>query len=388
MKRSEVDALARLLDGESVPDEQVGDEARALAALGAAMQASAVRPRPEFRADLRAMLIEEARTQAAAPGLMARLRGRVNDTAERWRYSTRLAAASGAAAVALSGGGVAAAAQHALPGDALYPVKVLTQDARLAVVRDAGDRGERQLTLAAERAEDAAMVVPAGKQEAAADALRDADARTRDGARGLITEYQSGENPAALAHLREFSTSQRTRIGAIAPQLRGTAVVAASDALVVLDRIDARILALTEGCPGCAPDGSFDYSYIPPATEAFDPCPCVQATDVDTDAAPTAPTGAGDEPAPAEQPRQPADAPAADAPAPAGPGASAPAVPSAPRIEVRDPAPVDDATKAVEDTTNRVVDDVIKRTEPAAPPEQPLRDVVEDLGETVESLLP
>jgi hypothetical protein len=385
MKRSEVDALARLLEGETVPEEEAGDEARALAALGAAMQAGAVRPRPEFRADLRAMLIEEARTQAANPSLLTRLRGRMNETAARWRYSTRLAAASGAAAVALSGGGVAAAAQHALPGDALYPVKVAMEDARLALVRDAGARGERQLSLAAQRAEEAALVVGDGEQDAAAGALRDADARTRDGAGELITRYQAGEDPAALDRLQTFSGEQRIRISAIAPQLRGSAVVAASDALVVLDRIDARIIALIEGCPACPAEAAFDYSYIPPATEAFDPCPCVQADDAETDLAPAPRDAADTEESPADP--VPADAPAADDPGTTDPRIE-PQAPAAPRIEVQGEDPVQDTTKAVEDTTNKVIDDVIRTRPEPVPLEETVEDLTDEVGDTLGDLLP
>jgi hypothetical protein len=371
-----------------VPEEEVGEEARALAALGAAMQAGAVRPRPEFRADLRAMLIEEARTQAANPSLLTRLRGRMNETAARWRYSTRLAAASGAAAVALSGGGVAAAAQHALPGDALYPVKVAMQDARLALVRDAGAHGERQLSLAAQRAEEAAVVVGDGEQEAAAGALRDADARTRDGAGELITRYQTGEDPAALDRLQTFSGEQRTRIGAIAPQLRGSAVVAASDALVVLDRIDARILALTEGCPACPAEAAFDYSYIPPATEAFDPCPCVQAVDAETGTTPGPQDAADTEEAPVGP--APAEAPAAEDSGVTGPRVEpqTPAAPAVPRVEVQGEEPVQDTTKAVEDTTNKVVDDVIRKRPEPVPLEETVEDLTDQVGDTLGELLP
>src|SRR3712207_359685 len=99
MKRNDIDALARLLDGDPVTETAASADTRALAALAAALESSAapltassttagappaaataVLPRPEFRSQLRASLIDAAREQAATPPLLTRLRQRVEDT--------------------------------------------------------------------------------------------------------------------------------------------------------------------------------------------------------------------------------------------------------------------------------------------------------------------
>ncbi|MDP9406042.1 MAG: DUF5667 domain-containing protein, partial [Actinomycetota bacterium] len=151
--RPDIDALARLLDGHAVPNASA--EAHALGALARSLSAAAAPPRAEFRASLRATLVDAARAQAANPPLLARLRQSVDDATARWRYSTRLAAATGAAAVALSGGGVATAAQQALPGDVLYGVRLSLEDARLALLRDDVARATQRLAYAGERVADA-----------------------------------------------------------------------------------------------------------------------------------------------------------------------------------------------------------------------------------------
>src|SRR5687767_13634786 len=109
MKSADLDAFARLLDGD-LPEGEATAEARVLSSFARALEASAVRPTMESKADLRAMLVEAAREQAAAPTFLARLRSSYDETTSRWRYSMRLAAASGATAMALSSGGVALAA--------------------------------------------------------------------------------------------------------------------------------------------------------------------------------------------------------------------------------------------------------------------------------------
>ena len=67
------------------------------------------------------------------------------------RNSILVAAASSAVAVLLGGSaGMAAAAQNALPGEALYPVKRGIESAQLQLV-SGPDRGRAQLANAADR---------------------------------------------------------------------------------------------------------------------------------------------------------------------------------------------------------------------------------------------
>ena len=301
MRTPDIDALARLLDGD-LPDGEAPAEARALGAFAKALEGSVASP-PAFagKMDLRAALVEAAREQAAAPTLLARMRAGFTDTTTRWRYSMRLAAASGASAMALSSGGVALAAQQALPGDALYGVKLALEDAGLLFMGDQAERGQQHLVNAGERMDEARSSAEAGNMDGAGRALREADAAGRAGAREIIQASQKRGDPSLLGLLETFSTQQRNRLTALLPMLTGEAATAANDVMVALNRIDQRVAVLSGSCADCGTETvttdearqtsaapprdnvvadarNFDFSDIPPASQPFTPCPCVSAT--------------------------------------------------------------------------------------------------------------
>jgi hypothetical protein len=390
MKQPDIDALARLLDGD-LPDGEAPAEARALGAFAKALESSAAAP-PAFagKADLRAALVEAAREQAAAPTLLARMRGSISETTTRWRYSMRLAAATGASAMALSGGGVALASQQALPGDALYGVKLALEDAGLLFIGDQAERGAQQLVNAAERMDEAERSAAAGNMDGAARALREADAAGRAGARDVIQASQKRGDPSLLDLLATFSTQQRDRLAALLPLLTGDARLVADDVMVALDRIDQRVAVLGGSCAACGTDTvvtddarqtaaapsrdtvlvdarDFDFSDIPPASEPFSPCPCVGVTgttggtaDKAGGAVDEAEDEATDKP---RKPRKPSD-PKPDEPKPDEPEPDQGPLPGA-------PAPVKDTVDKVEDEANDVIDGVLEQLpvdRPTLPP--------------------
>lgn len=356
MDRKDVEALAQLLDGTPPGNGEAAGEVRALAALAVAMEASAARPRAAFKADLRAALIAEAREQAAEPApLLTRLRVKVDETTARWRYSSRLAAASGAAALALSGGATAVAAEHALPGQILYPVKLAIEDARMTLVRGDESRGERHLGYAERRTEEARISTEDGNDAGAAQALREADGSTRAGASALIGAYQDTADRAPLRTLLVFTMAQRERVEDLQALLDREAGEAAWDHLVTLDRVETRIAALLGGCPACpdavtpgvppaAADG-FDFARIPPAHEEFNPCPCPPAEDPQPRPVPPV----QDPPAtpPEDEDPDPGPPPTTDDPPPPPPD-DEPALPDVPdAVDDIVPDPVQDAVDEI-----------------------------------------
>lgn len=410
MTRKQAEALARALDG-----EETTGEARALAHMAQVLERGTSRPgaaavRPEFRGELRALLVEEARTAAAAPSLLTRLR----DATIRWRYSTRLATATGATAFALSGGGVAAAAEQALPGGVLYPVKLALEEARVALVRDTVAKGERYLSYAAERAVEARISLDEGYQTGAGRALREADESTRKGAGHLITAFQQDGDAEAIALLSDFARDQRRRIASLLPLLEGEAARAARDSLVVLERIEARVVALS-GCPSCQssaapPTGQvFDFSTIPAADEPFDACPCEPATQVSPPPLRPRPTATPQEPGgqtpPGEEPPPPGDE---EPPPPDGedvlPGLPGPLeepggtvndvlkdviektvekAPAVPDVNSSDGLtdPLDDAVDEASDPVQSIIDGVLAPTEPdSGSLTEPVDDLLDDAG--------
>lgn len=284
MTRSDVDALARLLEG-NLSHAEAAQRARPLVGLARALQSSAVveSPAPEFKAELRFRLVAEARALQGAPSLLSRVRGSLDGTAARWRHSTRLATATGVTALLLSGGGVAAiATERALPGDLLYPAKLALEDWRLTLASDEAARGALLLTYAAARVDEARVMAEAGDEQAAAQALREADETARAAARTLISSFERSRDPKLLDWLAGFAAQQRGRVAALTDLLHAEARAAAQDVLVALERIEQRV-AVVGGCPTCGQDdrralprsgAGFDFGDVPPAREPFQACPC------------------------------------------------------------------------------------------------------------------
>ena len=284
MRNRDAEALERLLEGGPTPLGDGPAELRSLAAVAEALSAPITTPAPDeaFRTELRAMLLEEARgLQAQAlPRILPRVRAASATLAERWRYSTRVAAASLAAALTFSGGGaVAVAAERALPSDALYGVKLVLDEARAGVRFDTVARGEIHLGNATERIDEAELSAALGDQPGAARALNESADSARKGARELIRGYEQRRDAAIVATLSAFADTQADRVRVLAERLTGDARDAARSSLVVLERIEARLVAIGGVCGNCpaeAPQSGsgFDFSEIPPAGEPFQPCPC------------------------------------------------------------------------------------------------------------------
>ena len=164
------EALARCLaavrSGEMTPEEclaaypdaaELGD---LLAVAGAIAPPPAVAPSAEYRARGRALLLDELRADRR-PGVV------------RWPWAVahgRLAAAAALAVALLGGGGAAAASQSALPGDPLHPVKLGTEELRLALATDDAARASVALELAGRRVDEIERAQRGGRPDAVAAA--------------------------------------------------------------------------------------------------------------------------------------------------------------------------------------------------------------------------
>ncbi|HVM00018.1 MAG TPA: DUF5667 domain-containing protein [Egibacteraceae bacterium] len=279
MTPTDVDALARLLDGDPTLNGEVTEESRALGRLAHVLAtAKPVPARPEFKAALRAKLVDAAREQARVPAL-TRMRTGIGASTARWRYSTRAAAATGAAALALSSGGLAVAADRALPSDVLYPAKLVIEDVRIALVRDDVSRGAAHLAQASTRISEAEAAAGDGNQAGAAVALLKADEALRTGAGELLRAYTQRGDASSVERLADFTDQQRARLARLDDLLAGEAAEAARILRVAFERIEARMMSVVGACEGCEgatpePRPGADLADIPPAHEAFEECPC------------------------------------------------------------------------------------------------------------------
>lgn len=283
-RRADADRLAALLEGSVEPD---GGEERQLTALATLLRDTTPAPPPmraEFRTELRAQVVEAARTQSTEAPLLTRLRDRV----QRVRYSAGLAGATGVASMALAGGGVAGAAEQAQPGDLLYGTKLAIEDARLWFTGDDVARGERAISYALDRLVEARQAADDGDGDAAVTALEGAAERTREGTAAIV---ESGDE-APLLDLADALDREESALEALLPDLDGSAIVAAE---AVLDEIiaarDAIAAALTlpglpgngQGLPDAIMPGLATPAATPPATPPATPTPTATPTDDPTD---------------------------------------------------------------------------------------------------------
>jgi uncharacterized protein DUF5667 len=243
-----------------------GAELADLVAVGERLQdvELAVRPDPEFRADLRAMLVATAEregigvsageSEATVEIFLPRPRGRGQHAAARgtggapgWYAPTRARGARGAivvglVAAALAISGISAASGGAKPGDTLYGVKRSTEHAKLALAGSEVSRGQLYLDFARTRMTEALQV--SGDPAGLAVVLGDMDSETRAGVKLLTTAAVDRHDAAALDAVDAFVAAQRTALRQLLLNVTGEARSRTFASLELLDAINRRTEAL------------------------------------------------------------------------------------------------------------------------------------------------
>jgi len=203
-------------------------------------------PRPEHVAELRALLMAEA---DEALGVVDRRLALPVHT--RTRRDRRIAVAVGAVVVLGASSSMAVAAQDALPGDALYPIKRALESAQTTLRTDNTDRAALILDNASGRLAEASELARRG---GAAEAelpttLEIFTAQAREAADLLLADYAETGDAATIEELRAFTAVSMDALAAL-------------DAVVpihVHDELNAAALALAQiddmaaaACPSCA----------------------------------------------------------------------------------------------------------------------------------------
>jgi hypothetical protein len=241
--RRRAEEFAAAVDG-GTPPEQLSPQTRELLDVVSSMRGHELpAPRAEFAAALREQLVAEAES-ALSPGSPLVLSPRRHGARER-----RLTAA--AAVFTLVGGsaGLAAAAQDALPGEALYPLKRGIENVQLRVQSDPDDKGRTYLSHAGDRLTEAERLVDEGADSAqTAHTVDSFVVQTVAGADLLLSSFQEKRDPEDVEVLREFTADAL-------PRLQGLAETAPADlqdelarAAVVVQRIDQQAAAACAEC--------------------------------------------------------------------------------------------------------------------------------------------
>jgi hypothetical protein len=165
----------------------------------------------------------------------------------------RLAAFVGLAAGALAISGVSLASGDAVPGDTLYPVKGLGEQAQLFFAGSDADRGHLHLDFARTRLVESRQVAP----DAVAGVLATMDSEITEGARLLFTAGFSAAEPERIDSVISFVQQHRADL----VQLRLDVPAAQDPAVTSLDLLTAVEIranelraALVDGCSAASVD--------------------------------------------------------------------------------------------------------------------------------------
>ncbi|WP_134741203.1 DUF5667 domain-containing protein [Nocardioides sp. 503] len=209
-----------------------------------------VEARPEFVAGLRERLMTAA-DSALAPATDAETRARLTVTPRRTPRERRVAVAIGGFAIVAATTSMAMAAQTALPGDTLYPLKRALENARAGVQSDDGDRGSALLHNASGRLEEAdELAQDRGDGAAIADTLHAFSDQASAASDALIADYQSTGEESPIAELRDFTADSLAELEGLESLVPDEARGALIQAVQVLGQIEQQAIYV---CPTCAP---------------------------------------------------------------------------------------------------------------------------------------
>ncbi|QCW49711.1 hypothetical protein FE634_03550 [Nocardioides dongxiaopingii] len=220
-----------------------------LAAVALLRSVPAPVARPEFVEDLRARLMVAAETALVADTHDRLALRRAPAADRRTRSERRLAVAVGGFAMIAASGSMAVAAQSALPGDTLYPLKRAIENVHESLVRDADAKGATMLDNATDRLDEVGALSreqrdPAVITETLEEFTRQADQASQV----LLDDYAATGDEAAVEELRGFTTTSMATLeelqGTVPPDAQG-ALSAAAAAIAELDRLAVQV------CPSC-----------------------------------------------------------------------------------------------------------------------------------------
>ncbi|HET6627460.1 MAG TPA: DUF5667 domain-containing protein [Nocardioidaceae bacterium] len=384
--RRRAEEFATAVDTGERPDGREHAEVARLVGLVTALRDQPdIAPRPEFTADLRDRLLIEAATVLTPENAGLALPTRARGARER-----RLVAA--ASAVVLIGGtaGMAAAAQDALPGEALYPVKRGIERAEAGLSMSDAGKGRDLLGQATDRLQEVERLVDKDSTPGAPQVPETLDAFSAQAAQGanlLLTSFEDDRDPSSVRAVRTFAADNVAQLTALADDVPEQAQDELAAAAVTLRDLDAQAAAICSTCATGLPAVEVP-GLILARNEVDRALDTLTPSALDNSHPVVVPRGAvhkkrTSRPDPVTRPEA-----TAPAPAPAG-GATAPEeapeptdtkVPALPDLE----KPISPGTKTVTKAPGQVVDDLTDGLDGVV--ETLLPDT--DLGGTVDDLLP
>jgi hypothetical protein len=225
-----------------------------LEVVGALRAVPAPEPDPAFVLALRERLLDEAQTvlvAAAAEQSDVDERLRLRPAAPRTRRRNRRLAA-GISGVILVGasGTMAVAAQTALPGDRLYPLKRGIESAHAQLTFDRAARGRVLLDNASTRLDEVAELSrTGGSSERISQTLDAFTQEAVDGSDLLLTDYQATGDQSSITTVRTFTATSMARLRVLQSSVPAASVDQLLQAAQSLDQVQQ---VATRACPTCA----------------------------------------------------------------------------------------------------------------------------------------
>lgn len=241
------DEFDRLVSGDGEPGAQ-GDQADLLELVAALRAVPAPTARPDFVASLRTQLVAAAEREPAR--IDGDLAARLTPKQRRGSRERRLAAVVGGFAVVSATGSMAMAAQDALPGDVLYPIKRAIENAETNLKSDGAAKADSLISHAESRlAETEELTARGADADAVSATLQDFTDQAEQASNFALDDYAATGNEESIAHLREFAADSMDVLGALGPVVPEDSRAMLITASQTVRQID---LAAFELCPTCA----------------------------------------------------------------------------------------------------------------------------------------
>ncbi len=251
-RAEEFNSLIEHSSGNDLTDARYAEFLEIVSALRTSPQ---VRPRPAFVSTLREQLMLAAETELV-PSPEARLALPARRPRDR-----RIAAAVGGFAIVGATTSMAMAAQTALPGDVLYPLKRTIENVETGINVNEGDKGTTMLANASGRLDEVTALSREGSLEdttAIAETLNTFTEQATVASDLLLSDYASTGDESSISELRDFTALSMETLAALEQLVPADARDELLHAARVLTQIDAEA---EQACPSCAGDG---ITSIPP----------------------------------------------------------------------------------------------------------------------------
>lgn len=246
--RRRAEEFASLLEGRGGSAAAHSDALEVVSALRTVV---APQPSAAYVEELRSNLLAAADTLLAPTASRLTLAEQVTTAPQRHRR--KLSVAIGTLAVLGSTTGVAMAAQSALPGESLYPIKRILESAQTSLSSDDAARASRIMDLAGDRLTETQALADSGSASSRAQiphSLEDFVAQATQAADTLLGEYSDSGDVSTIIELRDFL---RDSLDALAG-LKGSVPDEYSDdfdaAVNALLSIDEQALSACGDCGG------------------------------------------------------------------------------------------------------------------------------------------